>query len=421
MGPFGFGNLGDAAIQEAMLQNIRIFRPKDQIFGFSLNPEDTEARHDIPSYPVGRMAAYGWLGRNVPDQEQPWIYKISAQFREHRNSAVRLAGKLLFSVPSELFSLWRASRNIKGFDSFIVSGGGQLDDYWGGPWYHPYTLFVWALLARLRGVKFQVVSVGAGPLDSPLSRLFVRWALSLAEYRSYRDERSKRFVEQRVGFKRSDFVYPDLAHSLPVKPSETRIDPAGIRKSIVGIGPMAYFDPRVWPEKDQTVYSNYLKKLADFVIWLLQRQYVVRFFPGEADHDRDVIDDLKSLLVDLDVPIDSDQIIDEPIDTLSELMDSLQQTDLVVASRFHGVLLAQRVNKPVVALSYHEKIDMLMEDTGQADYCLQIHNFDVEVLKQKFLKLEANCDEIKAQIYRCEQAYQAALNEQYERIFYGPR
>ncbi len=43
-GPFGFGNLGDAAIQEAMLQHVREYLPTAQIYGFSLNPEDTEKR-----------------------------------------------------------------------------------------------------------------------------------------------------------------------------------------------------------------------------------------------------------------------------------------------------------------------------------------------------------------------------------------
>lgn len=38
LGPYGYGNLGDAAIQEAMIQNIRQRFPHAQIVGFSLNP-----------------------------------------------------------------------------------------------------------------------------------------------------------------------------------------------------------------------------------------------------------------------------------------------------------------------------------------------------------------------------------------------
>ena len=56
-----------------------------------------------------------------------------------------------------LSPLFEASRWLKGMKVFVISGGGQLDDYWGGSWHHPYTLFMWARLAKLRGVKFIMV------------------------------------------------------------------------------------------------------------------------------------------------------------------------------------------------------------------------------------------------------------------------
>jgi polysaccharide pyruvyl transferase WcaK-like protein len=98
-------------------------------------------------------------------------------------------------------------------------------------------------------------------------------------------------------------------------------------------------------------------------------------------------------------------------------MKQLVQTDLVVASRFHGVLLSLRIHKPVLALSYHKKIDELMKDTGQEQYCLSIADFEVEALKERFQTLEANCATASEQIARRVSIYQAQLKEQYERIF----
>lgn len=47
-------------------------------------------------------------------------------------------------------------------------------------------------------------------------------------------------------------------------------------------------------------------------------------------------------------------------------------TEIVVTSRFHGVLLSQLHEKPVLAISYHKKIDCLMDDTGQGDFVVPI-------------------------------------------------
>ena len=47
---------------------------------------------------------------------------------------------------------------------------------------------------------------------------------------------------------------------------------------MVGIGPMAYFDPRVWPENDSAIYMGYVRKLAEFVTWLIRHEYKVVFF-----------------------------------------------------------------------------------------------------------------------------------------------
>ena len=57
--------------------------------------------------------------------------------------------------------------------------------HWG-----PYSLFKWVLMAKLRRCRVLFVSVGAGPIDRTLGRILVKATLSLADYRSYRDEAS---------------------------------------------------------------------------------------------------------------------------------------------------------------------------------------------------------------------------------------
>jgi polysaccharide pyruvyl transferase WcaK-like protein len=415
MGPYGLGNLGDAAIQQAMISHIKTSFPDAQIFGFSLNPEDTEKRYGIPSYSIGRMARNGWIGNQEPHGLQKLLQQTAKAFRSHSSKIVRVLGRALFTIPLELISIFQAYTRLKGYSCFIVSGGGQLDDYWGGAWHHPYTLFLWGLLSKLRKAKFMFVSVGAGPLDTRAGKSFIRRALSLADYRSFRDEYSKAFIE-RVGFDRNDPVYPDLAFSLDTStlPQTARAQNDGAM--VVGVGPMCYFDADLWPESDEAVYHNYLTKLALFTSWLMQRGCKILLYVGDSG-DRYTIQDFYEILRECGTVVSDGQIIEAPMETVEDLMSQLSAVDVVVASRFHGVLLPLLINKPVLALSYHPKIDVLMEDTGQAQFCFSIDDFEVEALQQRFLQIEQNQAAIKAEIARHVTGYKDALDEQYRKIF----
>lgn len=416
LGPYGYGNLGDAAIQEAMIQNIRQRFPHAQIVGFSLNPQDTEERHKIPAYPITRPPDRDWLR---PDQTEPPrnpIQRLAHWLHYHPSPWLRKLERVLFRIPLELVLIYLAFTILKGFDYLAISGGGQLDDYWGGAWSHPYTLLKWSLLAKVRGAQLLFVSVGAGPIQASLSRRFFTWALSLADYRSYRDGESKAYMAK-LGFQRPDPVYPDLAHSLPVDPNLERARPTSAAPLVVGVGPMAYFDPRVWPERDSAVYLGYLHKLTDFVRWMFEQGYTVRFFPGDFHYDGLVIEDLMRLIPDAIERQAQDKLIYEPVCTVDGLLAQLAATDLVLTSRFHGVLLAHRMQKPVLALSYHQKIDTLMAAAGQSAYNLQIDNFDLETLIECFHLLKNNLENARAKIVQREDLYRAELDEQYARIF----
>jgi polysaccharide pyruvyl transferase WcaK-like protein len=418
LGPYGYGSLGDAALLDAMIQNIRQRYPDAQIVGIAPNPEDTEKWHKIPAYPVTRMPDRDWRRPDQVTLPRNPIRKFAYWLRYHPNSRLRKLERALFRLPLELILAKRAWSFLKDFDRVIICGGGQLDDYWGGAWSLPYTILKWSILAKLRGAQLQFVSVGAGPIDAPLSKIFFKRALALANYCSYRDAESKIYMEG-VGFKRNDPVYPDLAHSLQV--SIESLSPASSEeqtgKGTVGIGPMAYFDPRVWPERDSSVYMGYVGKLAEFVKWLIRHEYKIRFFPGDFHFDSLVIEDLIHLLHEDKTLCTEGKLIKEPIYTVETLLQQLAATDIVVATRFHGVLLSHFMEKPVVALSYHQKIDTLMAAAGQSAYNLSVASFDVPSLIACFQALEANRENAVAQIRQQKQAYITALNEQYARIF----
>lgn len=415
LGPFGFGNLGDGAIQQAVIQNILRYVPNAEIVGFSLNPEDTERRHGIRSYPISRFSETRWM---KPRGNAGYLFtlnRIADRFRDSPRPIERLFGKLALALPLEVLSALDASTTVAGTEYFLFSGGGQLDDYWGGPWHHPYTMLLWALIARLRGARVCFVSVGAGPIDHNLSRWLIRAALALSHYRSFRDEDSRRLIDS-IGARHLGPVFPDLAHSLDLD-RYLSVPQRRSGRTVVGIGPMVYFEDQGWPEQDLAIYHSYLAKLADLICWLLEHQDDVLLFTGEAVHDRRAIAALRAILAERGVAPDDPRVIVPHIASVDDLMFQLARIDFAIASRFHGVLLAQLLNKPVLALSYHPKIDHLMADMGQAAYSLPIDSFQPEVARELFEAMRADCQQIKQTMAARTRAYREALDEQYRALF----
>jgi len=408
MGPFGFGNLGDAAIQDAVIQHIRKISGSAEVYGISQNPADTQKRHGIPAFPLNRMPKVGadWESR-------PREFIFGPMSRRLLQSRIgRLIERAVIRLPMEFFYLLRSFKNLLGFDLLVVSGGGQLDDYWGGPWSHPYTLAKWGTIARIVGARYVFMSVGAGPIDYSLSKRFIRYALSLASYRSYRDQKSRSLIRS-IGYRAEDPVYPDLAYSLLTEPAaHDRRNGGGL---VIGIGPMSYFHPQLWPESDQKIYGGYIQKLAAFVQRRLGEGCCILLFPGEVGSDRAAMDDLQQMLEAEGV--EPSRLTRPDVHTVPELMRALDRTDIVVASRFHGVLLAHVAIKPVIALSYHMKIDALMEEMGHAQYCLDIKTFEPERFEEAFQTLRSELPAARACIERKTREYRELLDRQYDQVF----
>jgi polysaccharide pyruvyl transferase WcaK-like protein len=187
----------------------------------------------------------------------------------------------------------------------------------------------------------------------------------------------------------------------------------------VGINAFPHYDSRYWPESNPTAYNRYVSNLAGFTVWLLQHEYTVVFFPTQFRADPPVIQDVKNAVTQSGNPHPEDQLIEISVRSVEDLLKLLALTDLVVATRFHGIVLPFLMNKPVVALSNHHKMADLMLDMGQADYLLNIDTFTSEALIERFKFLELNRDAVSCQIARKIMEYRIALDGQYDAVLDG--
>lgn len=393
-GHFGSPNFGNESSLLAILFHLRRLLPEAKVVCACTSPETLFEAQEIETVPISRVILKRW------DPRTP----LTASLR-----------RVLIGLPSELWRLLDALRTLRAVDMLIIPGTGLLTDAYGLMGWGPYNLFKWSLIARMCRCKVLFVSVGAGPVYSALGKYFVISALSLADYRSYRDNASLEYL-QRIGFKaHSDRVYPDLVFSLPKAMLPHDGDKRG-KRSTVGLGVMSYAGRYSSAKASGAIYQEYLENLVAFARWLLAHDYDIRLIIGEVN-DRSALEEFKSLLTSSLGGYDEERIVDQPALSVDQLLSQIAETDIVVATRFHNVLLALLLNKPVIAISFHQKCDSLMSEMGLAEYCHDINRMNACGLIEQFQDVERNAEKLKSAIRLKVEQSRMALNEQYSLIF----
>jgi polysaccharide pyruvyl transferase WcaK-like protein len=65
-------------------------------------------------------------------------------------------------------------------------------------------------------------------------------------------------------------------------------------------------------------------------------------------------------------------------------MRQMQETDVVVATRYHNIVCALKLAKPTISLGYSKKNDVLMAQAGLGTYCHHVESFEVDQLIEQF-------------------------------------
>jgi len=393
-GHFNSTNFGNESTLQAILYHLRCYQPDAEVTCISTGPEATVATHQIEAIPISERFIKSWLPRNP---------------------LLRVARGVFIGIPSELYRWITGLIRLWHTDMLIIPGTGLLTDAYGLLEWGPYNIFKWSLMAKVCRCKLLFISVGAGPIYGALGRFFVKLALSLANFRSYRENSTMQYLKG-IGFRAgNDRVYPDLVFSLPeaVIPHQ---DTKKSRRSVVGLGVMGDAGKYSVSRPSNEIYRAYLENLVRVVRWLLAHENDVRLLIGDLD-DMRAKQEFRALLGERLSVCDQGHIIDEPVFSVEGLLSQIAATDIVVATRFHNVLLALLCNKPVISISFHHKCESLMSAVGLSAYCLDINDLKADKLIEKFCDLETNAGKLKPLIREKVREFRKALDEQYKFIF----
>ncbi len=301
-GSYGGMNLGDEAILEGILGQLRATLPAD-ITIFSRNPEDTLARHKVER-------------------------AVSTRARTRREM-----------VPE-----------IEQLDLFVLGGGGILYDGDAKEYLREVSV------ANELNVPVLLYAISAGPLTTQAARRAVENALN-ASPRSVitvRDRLGYRLLED-VGVTREIHLTADPAFLLdPEELSRDTLQAEGVEfdRHLVGFsvrepGPAA-------PDIDPEEYYALLANAADFVVERYDAN--VLFVPMEktdVQHSHAVVAHMQNA--------ERAEILKRRYSP-RQILDLMGQFEFAVGMRLHFLIFAALRGTPFAALPYASKVTGLLED-----------------------------------------------------------
>jgi polysaccharide pyruvyl transferase WcaK-like protein len=428
-GHYGTENLGDEAIIEACVQRLPEFFDDVELQLFSSRPDDTARRYQLPAHPIrylppGTLSSTQQIER---EHEKKIDHTGKSQSRSQTDSglkailkkipllwpllrAVRNLPTTLSKLTAEIRFLLQARKRLQSLDLLIIAGSNQFLDNFGGPWGFPYTLLKWSWMARTVGVPVAFASVGAGPLDQPLSKRLVRLAVRNARFLSFRDDASRQLVDPKNAF--DGKVFPDLAFSIDYPEARVIGQRNAASKPVIAVNAMAVYDARYWYIKDPIRYRNYVSKMTDLTEWLIAKNYEPKLFATQVK-DLNVIDDICDELVARGGDRALADSFKHQFQEVNDMLRFLQSADIVVPTRFHGTVLGLWACKPTIGICYYRKAADLLAEFGQGQYAFGIDEFEVADVSNAIESALADYQNITADISRKVDACRDELAAQY--------
>lgn len=301
-GSYGGLNLGDEAILQSILQQLRRSLPVE-ITVFSKDPQDTLER-----YPVERAVSVRTLSR---DEILP---------------------------------------EIKRLDLFVLGGGGILFDGEVKQYLREVAL------AHESGVPVMIYAVGVGPLRDPVNQEMVRANLEKAAGLTVRENLDRKVLEE-AGLHREILITADPALLLnpePLPPQALRQEGLEGKERLIGMsvrepGPAA-------PDINEDVYHALLANAADYMVDRYDADIV--FVPME----RKVLDMQHSHAVISKMLWPQRATVLKMHYTPGKLLSLMKHFSFAVGMRLHFLIFAALQGVPFVALPYASKVTGFLQE-----------------------------------------------------------
>lgn len=381
-GIIGADNLGNDASVDIVVQWLRRVFPGVVLEFMGMGPRRLRERYGAPA---GHLQWYDAHRRRLP-----------------------FPGAAFWKVFGRFLDAFRVVRWVGRHDVVLVPGAGVLESTTPTrPWARHLSLVVLTAAARLLDVPVGLVGIGASETVEPVGRWEVTHAVRWADYRSYRDEVSRRAMRNMGVEVSGDPVFSDMWFTVTPPPRVPSDRPT------VGVGIMNYQGSNAERPQAARLHQAYVDAMVSFVAGVVREGWRVRMFIGDPE-DAPVLERIRHAVL-TEHPEAGSSIRRCHAATLVELMESLADVDAVVASRYHNVLCAVRLGIPTLSVSYAPKSDEVMARMGLSEFCHPAHAMDPRRMLAQFRELDRRRDELAPRIAdgnaRCAASAEAQLED----------
>ena len=301
-GSYGGMNLGDEAILEVILRELRASLDVEVVI-FSVNPKDTEQRHKTRAIPIREM---------------------------HKDDVLKELRKL---------------------DLFILGGGGILYDESIGGFLRDV---IWA---KELDVPVMVYAVSVGPLKSPESKQLIVEVLNKVDKITVREREAKILLND-LGINQEIEITADPGLLLkPQSFTKETLKKEGVNPEIPLIGFSVREPGPAAPDLNLEQYQAMLANAADFMVERFDAQ--VLFVPMEGGEQKDP---QHSHAVISKMANTKRASVLKGEYTSGEVLGLMKHMAFAVGMRLHFLIFAGIQNVPFVALPYATKVSGFLAD-----------------------------------------------------------
>jgi polysaccharide pyruvyl transferase WcaK-like protein len=145
---------------------------------------------------------------------------------------------------------------------------------------------------------------------------------------------------------------------------------------------MDYYGPQDESARADT-YEEYVRRTCDLLVTLTNHGLPTRMLIGDVRHDPPVVADIRRCLEQRGDATTVTATEWAPIESVGDVIRAIADVDIVIAPRYHNLVLAILLGKPAISLSYHRKNDELLKHFDLGEYCHPIEEFSAnQVLAQ---------------------------------------
>ncbi len=306
-GYYGFSNIGDEAILEALITKLRNKFNDTKIEVLSANPDKTSKKY------------------NIECVDRKNIFKII--------------------------------RAIKKCNLLIVGGGSLLQDVTSKKSIYYYLAIIYIGLFLKK--KIVMYSQGIGPINEKYNRRLTKSILNKVDYITVRDENSKSELMS-MGVSK-DIVEVTADPVVGLESTSKEIGLKILKKNSYSFNvnkPTIGFAFRYW--KDNKKISRILVDVAKKLSSELDVNIVC--IPFHHSEDIMLIEDIEKDLVDKAVFIKERYGV-------NEVLSIIQNLDMLVGVRLHSLIFSAVAQVPMIAVSYDPKVDFFMQSLGLEALC----------------------------------------------------